>query len=130
MIINTATDLQAACTSPEQQAFLANLYNDFITFDDAEYPEGYDYGLTPEDEGYVEPVLRQEWNAGAAAGWGFTSRQQVEDAIAAAISAALQAEENEIIPPQFNADGTVYVAPEPEPPIEDSDTTQTTEVAS
>lgn len=77
MLINTITDLQAAGTSPEQQAFLTSLYNDFITFDDAEYPEGYDRDLTPEDEGYVAPVLRLEWNEGAAAGWGFADREQI-----------------------------------------------------
>lgn len=77
MLINTATDLEAAGASPEQQAFLANLYNDFITFDDAEYPEGYERTLTAEDEGYIAPVPRLEWNAGAAAAWGFADRTQL-----------------------------------------------------
>jgi hypothetical protein len=78
MLINTATDLQGAPSSPEHTAFLVNLLNDFITFDDAAYPEGYDRTLEEGDEGYVAPVLRQEWNAGAAAGWGFSSREQIE----------------------------------------------------
>jgi len=30
----------------------------------------------------VAPVTRQEWNAGAAAAWGFSSRAQVEAALA------------------------------------------------
>jgi hypothetical protein len=77
MLINTATDLTAAA-GPEQQAFLTNLLNDYTTFDDAEYPEGYDRFLTAEDDGYVEPIIRKEWNSGAAAAWGFTSRQQIE----------------------------------------------------
>ena len=77
MLINTATDLTAT-TGPEQQAFLTNLLNDYTTFDDAEYPEGYDRTLAEGSDGYVTPVLRTVWNAGAAAGWGFTSRKQVE----------------------------------------------------
>ena len=44
----------------------------------AEYPEGYDRTLEEGVDGYVTPVLRTVWNAGAAAGWGFTSQQQVE----------------------------------------------------
>jgi hypothetical protein len=83
MLINTATDLQEAPSSPEHTAFLVNLLNDYITFDDAEYPEGYDRDLGPDDEGYVEPVIRKEWNAGAAAAWGFTNREQIEAALEA-----------------------------------------------
>jgi len=78
MLINTAADLQTAEPSNERTAFLQNLLNDYITFDDAEYPEGYDRNLQPGDDGYVEPVLRQEWNAGAAAAWGFGSREAIE----------------------------------------------------
>jgi hypothetical protein len=81
MLINTPADLQAAAGTPEQQAFLQSLLNDFTTFDDAEYPEGYDRTLQESDEGYIAPVLRQEWNAGAAAGWGFGSREQIEAAL-------------------------------------------------
>jgi len=83
MLINTATDLQGTPSSPEHTAFLVNLLNDYITFDDAEYPEGYDRTLVDGDDGYVEPVIRSEWNAGAAAAWGFTSREQIEAAIVA-----------------------------------------------
>jgi len=83
MLINTATDLQEAPSSPEHTTFLVNLLNDYTTFDDAEYPEGYDRTLQEGDEGYIAPVLRQEWNAGAAAAWGFTSREQIQAAIAA-----------------------------------------------
>jgi hypothetical protein len=78
MLINTATDLQGAPSSPEHTAFLVNLLNDFITFDDAEYPEGYDRTLEEGDEGFVVPVIRLEWNAGAAAAWGFNSREEIE----------------------------------------------------
>jgi hypothetical protein len=81
-IINTPADLQSAAPSPERTAFLTALLNDYITFDDAEYPEGYDQSLQEGDEGYVEPVIRKEWNAGAAAAWGFASRQAIEDALA------------------------------------------------
>lgn len=81
MLINTATDLQQASSSPERTAFLTNLLNDYITFDDAEYPEGYDRTLVEGDEGYVTPVPRQEWNAGAAAAWGFSSREDIEAAL-------------------------------------------------
>ena len=77
-IINTATDLQGAPNNPEHQAFLQALLDDFTTFDDAEYPEDYDRDLGPDDEGYIEPIIRKVWNAGAAAGWGFTSREQIE----------------------------------------------------
>lgn len=77
-IINTASDLAAAAPSPERNAFLQTLLDDFVTFDDAEYPEGYDQTLQEGDEGYVEPVIRKEWNAGAAAAWGFSSRKQIE----------------------------------------------------
>ena len=81
MLINTAADLQGAPSSPEHTAFLVNLLNDYITFDDAEYPEGYDRTLVDGDEGYVTPVTRLEWNAGAAAPWGFSSREQIEAAL-------------------------------------------------
>lgn len=81
MLINTATDLQDAPSSPEHTAFLTNLLNDYITFDDAPYPEGYDRALAAGDEGYVAPVIRLEWNAGAAAAWGFISRKAVEKAL-------------------------------------------------
>jgi len=81
MLINTATDLQGAPSSPEHTAFLVNLLNDYISFDDAEYPEGYDRTLVEGDDGYVEPVIRNEWNAGAAAAWGFDSREQIESSL-------------------------------------------------
>ncbi len=81
MLINTATDLQEAPTSPEHTAFLTNLLNDYTIFDDAEYPDGYDRTLVEGDDGYVTPVIRIEWNAGAAAAWGFTSREQIEAAL-------------------------------------------------
>ena len=81
MLINTATDLQQAPSSPEQTAFLTNLLNDYITFDDAPYPEGYDRTLVAGGEGYVVPVIRIEWNAGAAAAWGFANREQIEAAL-------------------------------------------------
>jgi hypothetical protein len=82
MLINTVTDLQTAEPSAERTAFLQALLNDFVIFDDAEYPEGYDRELQEGDEGYVAPVPRQEWNAGAAAAWGFDSREQIEQALA------------------------------------------------
>lgn len=89
LIINSPADLDAASSTPaaiaERTAFLQALLNDFISFDDAEYPEGYDRSLQEGDEGYVAPVIRQEWNAGAAAAWGFTSREQIEAALAAAV---------------------------------------------
>lgn len=77
-IFNTAADLQAAPSTPEKQAFLQALLNNHVTFDDAEYPEGYDNTLKEGDAGYIAPVLRQEWNAGAAAAWGFNTREQIE----------------------------------------------------
>lgn len=82
MLINTATDLENAESSIERTAFLTNLLNDYITFDDALYPEGYDRTLVEGDAGYVTPVVRLEWNAGASAAWGFTSREQIEEALA------------------------------------------------
>jgi hypothetical protein len=78
MLINTSADLQASTGTAEGQGFLQALLDDYTTFDDAEYPEGYDRDLGPDDEGYIEPVLRQVWNAGSAASWGFTSREQIE----------------------------------------------------
>jgi len=81
MLINTIEDLQAATDSHEQVAFLQTLLNDYVTFDDAVYPEGYDRTLQEGDDGYIAPVLRQEWNAGAAASWGFGSREQIEAAL-------------------------------------------------
>ena len=77
-IINSPADLVSAPSSSERTTFLTNLLNDYTTFDDAEYPEGYDRFLTAEDDGYVEPIIRKEWNSGAAAAWGFTSRQQID----------------------------------------------------
>ena len=82
MLINTATDLQTAEPSAERTAFLTNLLNDYVIFDDAEYPEDYDRELQEGDDGYVAPVIRTEWNAGAAAAWGFASREQIEAALA------------------------------------------------
>ncbi len=82
MLINTPADLQATEAGLEQQAFLQALLNDYTVFDDAEYPEGYDRTLQEGDEGYVAPVLRREWNAGAAAAWRFGSREQIEAALA------------------------------------------------
>lgn len=81
MLINTATDLSAAAAGPERDAFLSALLNDYVTFDDAVYPEGHNRELQEGEPGYVAPLLRQEWNAGAAAAWGFTSREQIEEAI-------------------------------------------------
>ncbi len=78
MLINTPADLQASTGTAEGQAFLQALLDDLTTFDDAEYTEDYDRDLGPDDEGYIEPVLRKEWNAGAAAAWGFGSREQIE----------------------------------------------------
>ena len=83
MLINTPTDLHAATGSPECQSFLQSLLNDHISFDDAVYPEGYDRNLNPGDDGYVAPVVRLEWNAGAAASWGFASRESIQAALAA-----------------------------------------------
>lgn len=78
LIINTPADLAAAEAGIERTAFLTSLLNDYIVFDDAGYPEGYDRTLQEGDEGFVAPVIRQEWNAAAAAGWGFASREQIE----------------------------------------------------
>jgi hypothetical protein len=82
MLINTATDLQTVEPSAERTAFLTNLLNDYVIFDDAEYPEGYDRTLVEGDDGYVAPVIRTEWNAGAAAAWGFANREAIDDALA------------------------------------------------
>ncbi len=81
MLINTPADLQASTGTPEGQAFLQALLDDYTTFDDAEYPEGYDRDLGPDDDGYIEPVIRKVWNVGAAASWGFASREQIEAAL-------------------------------------------------
>ncbi len=83
MLINTVQDLQTTEPSHERTAFLEALLNDYVVFDDAVYPEGYDRELQEGDQGYVAPVLRQEWNAGAAAAWGFSSREAVEAALSA-----------------------------------------------
>lgn len=77
MLINTVEDLHSSQKTQEKEAFLLALYNDFITFDDTEYPDDYNHNLTSEDDDYIAPVLRQEWNAGAAAGWGFTNRDEL-----------------------------------------------------
>ena len=77
-IINTPADLQNFANTEAKQCLFQNLLNDYITFDDAEYPEGYDYMLQPGDEGYIAPVLRKEWNAGAAASWGFMSQEEIQ----------------------------------------------------
>jgi len=81
MLINTSADLQSTASTPEQQAFLQALLDDYTTFDDAEYPDGYDRDLGPDDDGYIEPVIRKVWNVGAAASWGFASREQIEAAL-------------------------------------------------
>lgn len=81
MLINTATDLQTAEPSAERTAFLTNMLNDYVIFDDAEYPQDYDRELQEGDDGYVTPVIRREWNAGAAAAWGLNSREAIEAAL-------------------------------------------------
>lgn len=81
MLINNIKDLQETKPCPERTAFLQNLLSDYTTFDDADYPEDYDRDLTSEDDGYIEPIIRKEWNAGAAAGWGFESREAIEAAL-------------------------------------------------
>lgn len=81
MLINTAADLENAESSVERTAFLQSLLNDYITFDDAVYPVDYDRTLVEGDDGYVKPVIRREWNAGAAASWGFASRADIEAAL-------------------------------------------------
>jgi hypothetical protein len=81
LIINTPADLTATEANEERTAFLTSLLNDEITFDDAVYPEGYDQQLQPGDDGYIEPVIRKEWNAGAAAAWGFGSKAEIEAAL-------------------------------------------------
>ena len=80
-LFNTIDDIQSAPNTSEKRAFLQALLNDFVTFDDASYPEGYDTTLQPGDAGYIAPVIRQEWNAGAAAQWGFADRAAVEYAL-------------------------------------------------
>lgn len=82
LIINTPSDLVATEAGEERTAFLNSLLNDYITFDDAVYPQDYDRTLQSGDDGYIAPVIRQEWNAGAAAQWGFTDRAAVEAALA------------------------------------------------
>jgi len=85
-IINNAADLASTPASDEHLAFLNGLLNDYTVFDDAEYPEGYDRTLVEGDEEYVEPAIRSEWNAGAAAAWGFADQAEVEAAIEAALN--------------------------------------------
>jgi len=82
LIINTPSDLVATEAGEERTAFLNSLLNDCITFDDAVYPQNYDRNLQPGDDGYVAPVIRQEWNAGAAAAWGFSNREEIQAALA------------------------------------------------
>ena len=81
LIINAPADLAATDAGPERTAFLTALLNDYVAFDDAVYPEGYDRELQEGDDGYVAPVVRQEWNAGAAAAWGFSNREAVQAAL-------------------------------------------------
>ena len=85
-IINNPADLASAPASDEHLAFLNGLLNDYTIFDDAEYPDGYDQTLVDGDDGYVEPVIRSEWNTGAAAAWGFADQAAVEAAIEAALN--------------------------------------------
>jgi hypothetical protein len=64
MLINTIEDLQAATSSQEQSAFLTGLLNDYVTFDDAVYPEGYDRTLQEGDEGLCracDPPGMERW---------------------------------------------------------------------
>lgn len=82
LIINTPADLAAAEAGIERTAFLTSLLNDYIVLDDAGYPEGYDRTLQEGDEGFVAPVIRQEWNATAAAAWGFSNREEIQTALA------------------------------------------------
>jgi len=81
MFVNSPQDLAATEQTPEVQAALTAMYNDFTKFDDAVYPPDYDWNLQPGDPGYIAPVYRTEWNATAAASWGFDSREAVGAAI-------------------------------------------------
>ncbi len=83
MIINTPADLQQADAGHDRQAFLHALLNDYITFDDANYPPEYDIRLTEGEAGYVAPVIRREWNNAAALQWSFQNREQIQAAIEA-----------------------------------------------
>lgn len=82
LIINTPSDLVATEAGTERTAFLNSLLNDYITFDDAVYPQDYDRNLQAGDDGYIAPVVRHEWNAGAAAAWGFSNREEIQAALA------------------------------------------------
>ena len=59
MLINTATDLQTAEPSAERTAFLQNLLNDYIIFDDAEYPPASDYldGIAKGDQQQIDAYV-------------------------------------------------------------------------
>lgn len=81
LIINTPADFATAENGAERAAFLNSLLNDYVTFDDAIYPDGYDWNLKAGDDGFVSPVIRREWNAVAAAAWGFGSRDAVQQAL-------------------------------------------------
>jgi hypothetical protein len=82
MFVNSPQDLLSVEQTPEVQAALTAMYNDFVKFDDAVYPPDYDWNLQPGDPGYIAPVIRVgPWNATAAASWGFDSREAVGAAI-------------------------------------------------
>jgi hypothetical protein len=78
---NTPSDLQSVPPDVELGAFLSALLNDYIAYDDAAYPENYNHSLKESDEEFIEPVIRREWNAAAAAAWGFSSREAIESQI-------------------------------------------------
>jgi hypothetical protein len=69
-------------TYDERQVFLTNLLNDYLTFDDAVYPRRYDRTLEPDEDGYIAPIIRTEWNAASAAAWGFEDQAAIETMLA------------------------------------------------
>lgn len=79
MIINSAADLQqvADAGTSELAGFFTALRDDYITFDDAVYPENYDRSTAEDAPGYVAPITRRVWNAAAALAWGYSSREQI-----------------------------------------------------
>jgi len=72
-IINTRNDLEHIAGTPEYFEFLRNLYGSRVKKSDvAEYPENYNRGLAPEDEGYVAPQIIETVNLREIERFGFT----------------------------------------------------------
>jgi hypothetical protein len=86
--------------------------------------------LEPDEDGYIAPIIRTEWNAASAAAWGFADRTAIETMLAEPPPAPPVTEQTMLTEPtleQFNQDDNLDVEPITDPTILEDDTVITGE---